>query len=321
MRVYFTSAEPSFLRLGGVMAGACGRHEKFADLSEAGPVLAEFFPEDPLLAPLSFLIGESFWKQPPPFCTVYHYDCGASIHVARYAARRGEMRLLDQRRLGDTLLTLYRDGSLMLSAEDGRHFTALPLPAEVQKAALGQLHACGRDLLFAEGSMQGDKTYLALFDGAKTLFCGEVLGFEGGKMLTTRRAFYDVPGHIAESVWEIAEGELRLAQMNVREREGFDAAKLEERLLPFSFFQTVLARGNFVQYLSPALAARAGEIAAYLGNFSGVCVPPSVFYLAHGEINAAGLIYPETENLFRIKFFAAPLEKGKIANIVPVGDD
>ena len=91
------------------------------------------------------------------------------------------MRLLDQRRLGDTLLTLYRDGSLMLSAEDGRHFTALPLPAEVQKAALGQLHACGRDLLFAEGSMQGDKTYLALFDGAKTLFSERCSGSKGEK--------------------------------------------------------------------------------------------------------------------------------------------
>ena len=62
------------------------------------------------------------------------------------------------------------------------------------------------------------------------------------------------------------------------------------------------------------------EIRSYLGGFTGVCVPPSVFYLAHGKINAAGLVYPEKENLFRIKFFAAPLENGKISNIVPVGE-
>ena len=128
MRVYFTCEAPCLLRLGGAIAGSCSRHEKFADIPEDGKVLAEFFPEDAALAPLSFLLDKNFFDSPPAFCDVYRYDCGANVHVKRlFPRRQGGLRPVAQLREGDTLATLYEDGGLQLCLE-GDGFYAAPLP-------------------------------------------------------------------------------------------------------------------------------------------------------------------------------------------------
>ena len=214
------------------------------------------------------------------------------------------------------MLTLYRDGELHLAAEDKDTFGVLALPAETEDASLGRLRFAGRTLLYAE-SRAGKKKRLTLFDGASPLFDGEVLGFAGGNELVTQRPLYDIPGHVAESTWTAEGGGLRLLRSEVREREGFDPAALPERLRPFAFFQTVLARGDPAKYLTPALAERTKEIAGYLGDFCRVCLPPPACYRAYGEENHVALAYRERKNLFRLRLFSAPLEDGKIANLLP----
>lgn len=59
----------------------------------------------------------------------------------------------------------------------------------------------------------------------------------------------------------------------------------------------------------------AGELSGYLGDFSGVVVPPQKFYERTGEMRAAGLVYPLLANLYRVKFFSADMQGGKIINI------
>ena len=69
MRVYFSAEEQCMLRLGGAVAGFCGRAAKFADIGEEG-VQAEFLPADGNLLPLSFFICDGFFREPPACCTV-----------------------------------------------------------------------------------------------------------------------------------------------------------------------------------------------------------------------------------------------------------
>lgn len=57
----------------------------------------------------------------------------------------------------------------------------------------------------------------------------------------------------------------------------------------------------------------------YLGDFCAVTVPREIFYLTHGQINAAGLAYRKAENLYEIKFFTADVADGKATNVRPVG--
>ena len=56
----------------------------------------------------------------------------------------------------------------------------------------------------------------------------------------------------------------------------------------------------------------------YLGEFIGVTVPTEKFYAEHGDVHAAGLVYPKAQNLFEVKYYAVELTDGKVSNVFPV---
>lgn len=317
MRVYFTSDEACILRLGGAFAGACSRHEKFADLDPAEGIVAEFFPEDPALAPAAFVLDEKFFASPPEACEVYRCGFCILLRLRRFAGRESGIRPLLQARIEGTLCTLYRDGCLLACAEAEGKFCAHPLPHCVRSARFLPLRAGKKTLAALEGETGSEEKYLLLFAGEKPVFESFVLSYAGGDTFSAVRALHDIAGHTAESEWTAEDG-LRLVRASVREREGFDAAKQDARLIPFAFFETLLAQGDYQKYLAPSLLARAEKIGEYLGAFTGVLLPPSAFYLEYGSVNAAGLVYPKGDNLFDVRFFAAPLQEGKIVNILPV---
>ncbi len=322
MRVYFTSSELCALRLGGVFAGFCSEHEKFVDLSEDAKIVAEFFPENARLLPLSFLLDGAFFSAPPDFADVYDFGCGALVHIRSFSLRGEETSVLSQVREGNFLATLYKDSALRIALEGGGEFAVKTLPYNVRSAKLTAFSADGAAFFALEEETDREDRYFALFKGTAPVFEGRVLSCSrpdtDGRTMETRQALRDAAGHVATGVWELHRDGLKLVRYEVKEREGFSPAALDRKILPFAFFQTLLARGNYKAYLSDALLPRAEKLAAYLGNFSGVVLPPSVFYLQHGETDAVGLVYPEKFNLFRVRFFTAPSENGKIINIMPV---
>ena len=46
-------------------------------------------------------------------------------------------------------------------------------------------------------------------------------------------------------------------------------------------------------------------------------VPTEKFYAEHGDIRAAGLVYPKAANLFEVKYFAVDLSGEQISNVYP----
>ena len=79
-----------------------------------------------------------------------------------------------------------------------------------------------------------------------------------------------------------------------------------------------MTRGDFAKYLSDELKTKAGDLKSYLGEFVSVAVPPEKFYLIHGNLPAAGLVYPKSGNLYEVKYFAVEFNEDKISNIYPV---
>ena len=71
-------------------------------------------------------------------------------------------------------------------------------------------------------------------------------------------------------------------------------------------------------YLAERLRGRSAMLAEYLGDFEDVAMPKEVFYLAHGPVNAAGLVYRRAPNLFDVRFFLADCAEGKVQNVRPV---
>ena len=314
MRIHFSAEKPCMLRLGGVLVGAVGEAEKFADIGDA--VLAEFLPEDGDLMPLAFRIGDGFFAGPPACADVYRYGCGADLFV-RFAPRDTSLRVRAQERLGDALLTVFSEGKTQLSLECKGGFGLFGLP-EADEYLLGEQNIGGETFYSAE-CLRGKKRTLCLYSAEpREVFRDAVTGFECGEKLRVTFAFEDIAGHTAERTYRAESGVLAEESCTVRPREGFSPEALHEKLLPFALFQEIAAGGDTSPYLSPALAEKKDLLREYLGDFCGVYLPKEIFYLVHGQKNAAGLIYRRAENAFDVKFYETPLQNGKIANILPV---
>ncbi len=317
MRVYFTASQPCALRLGGAMLGFCGGHEKFVDVDPESKTLAEFIPENADLLPADLVLEKSFFQSPPAFCDVYRYGFAVHLHIREFSARYSGISVLVQERVCGALVTLYKNGGIQLSIEKTDGFYTESLPAAFADAQIFSETVGGKELIFLAAA-EGEDTLLFIYDGTRPLFKNRVLSYAAGELLSAKLAFRDCAGHIAESGWKLDNGRFALASYTVRERDGFEADSLDEKLLPFAFFQTFLARGDYRKYLSPELIGRADDLKDYLGNFADVCIPPSAFYLHCGKINATGLVYPAAENVFDVKFFSLEIKSGKICNILPV---
>ena len=315
MRIHFSAEKPCSLRLGGILVGSAGEAEKFADI-DGDSVLAEFLPDDGNLQPLAFRICDSFFAGPPACADVYRYDCGADI-FARFSPRDTSMRVLAQERPGDALMTVFSEGKPQLSLEVSGGFGLFCLP-EADEYALGRQNIGGEQFYSAVCSRR-EKQTLCLFNGEpREVFRDAVTGFACGEKLRVNFAFEDIAGHTAERVFRSENGDLTEESYTVRPREGFSPETLHERLLPFAFFQEILAGGDPEPYLAPSLAEKKQLLKEYLGDFCGVYLPKEIFYLVHGKKNAAGLIYRRAENAFDVKFFGAEMRDGKITNIAPV---
>jgi hypothetical protein len=103
--------------------------------------------------------------------------------------------------------------------------------------------------------------------------------------------------------------DMKLAESVIHER-----FEVDEKLIPFAFFESVMSFGNFEKYLAPDLVARSGEIAGFLGKYVSVICPPQDLK----NPNAVGLVYPKGKHLYDVRFFAVELCGGKIENIFEV---
>ena len=313
MRIYFSAALPCVLRAGGAPAGFLNGNKLFAD---ADRILTEFLPADGDLLPLSFVTGEEFFRRPPACCDVYRCGCYNIVHAARFSPRRSGFDAKTQVRCGNLQATVFECGGPFLCVQNAEGFEVYPLPQGEYE--LGETNACGKTFLHAYCQKTG---YFCLFDETgRRILQQRIQSREEGASLLLVRSLPDIAGHTVRERYELQGGELVCAERQVSAREGFDPAALPETLLPFAFFEELAAGGDPAPFLAPALAEQAEKLLAYLGNFSGVCVPEEIFYRVHGKVNAAGLIYARAENAFDVKFFRTETQDGKISNILPSED-
>ena len=315
MRVYFTSSVPCALKLNGIFLGVCDDREKFTDITPEEEIFAEFVPADGGLLSANCILNKSFFQSPPDFCDLYLYDCGAHIHIREFSEKPGNLNVIDQKRINGVLVTPFHNGGIHLSLESEKDFFTEQLPPQARYAEISSLTLNGRNLISLVIPEEAD-SILLIYDKTRPLFKNRVSKFEIKDTLCADFAFRDTAGHIAHSEWKLGEEGFTLDSYTVQETNQVNHE--DERLIPYLFFEALLVHGDFIRYLSPELAERKDELHDYLGKFTGVCIPPSVFYLAHGNINAVGLICPKSENIFEIRFFSATIENGKITNILPV---
>ncbi len=307
MRVYFLSQTPAALKLNGLYVGTIDGFERHVELDPTDKLLAEIVPGDNLV-PVNFFLDGKFFECPPPFADVYLLDGDAVVYIREYAEKDSTLRVIYQTRFYGNLITIFSQGGVYLSAE-GETYTLKPLPRAFSEVRAEQKTVAGREVL----AVYGGEHLMLISDNGKVLFLNRVKGAEFGEELKITVAFETCTAAQAECVFSY-DGE----QLTLTGGRTVEMRKPEREIAHFAFFESVLTCGDFADYLDGSLMSKADALKSYLGEFVGVTVPTENFYAKHGDIAAAGLIYPKSKNLYEIKYFAVEYNGGKISNIFPV---
>ncbi len=307
MRVYFLSRVPAVLKLNGLYVGTVDGFERHIELDPADRVFAEIVPADNLQS-VNFFLDKKFFETPPDFADVYLAEGDAIVYIREYGVKDVKLNVIYQTRFCGNLITVFSQGGVYLSAE-GAEYTLTPLPQSFAKLIAEEKYIGGRPVLELSGG--GHRVIISEY--GKVIFSNPAESAEYGDTLTVTVPFETCTA--AKAVCRYGYDGDKLALIS---SETIESAPPEENILHFAFFESVLTRGNFEKYLCDELKPRAGDLKGYLGNFVSVTVPPEKFYAVHGDAAAAGLVYPKSNNLYEVKYFAAEITDGKISNIYPV---
>ncbi|MDE7182680.1 MAG: hypothetical protein K2O41_06625 [Clostridia bacterium] len=307
MRVYFLSCAPAALKLNGLYLGTVDGFERHVELDKTDKILAEIIPADNL-QPLNFFLDEKFFKTPPKFADVYLMEGDALVYIRDYAPKDIELKVIYQTRFAGNLVTVFSQGNLYLTIE-GAEYSLTNLSPQFAKLSAEVKTLAGRNVL----ALSAGNKLIIISEYGKVIFSNTAEEVEFGDGLKICAPFETCTAAKAECRFSYDGEELTLVSSRT-----IETRPPEDEILHFAFFESVLTCGDFKKYLADGLLPKAKNLKSYLGNFISVTVPTEKFYAVHGEAFAAGLVYPVSENLYEVKYFAAEIESGKISNIYPV---
>lgn len=306
MRIYFLSCVPAILKLNGTYEGVVDLFERYVEVDLNDNVLAEIVPGENL-QPVNFFLNADLLTSPPDFMDVYLADGDAVIHIRRFSSRDTRLNVIYQTRFEGNLITVFSQGEAYLCIE-GKDYSLTPVSNRFKSVRTEQKMLNGYPVL----ALYGGNGLIVISHTGVQLFANEVIFAEFGATFKVGVLFETVAQAEAHCEYSYDGEKLTLMSSKTVEKQ-----PVTQHVLHFAFFESVMTFGNFADYLSPELAPKAADLRDYLGNFTGVVVPPEKFYLSHPDKQAAGLVYPEKQNLYKIKYFAVHIVNGKIDNIYP----
>ena len=311
MKIYFLSSQPCALRLGGVFFGMTDRFERYAEIDLRDKLFVEFLPENAL--PVSFFLTENIRFTPPAHCEVYLLADGIAIYAAAFTPTDFALKTLWQKRLGDTLLTVFSQGGLQLAVENDRPFTACLPPA------LGDFDArlCGKYILFC-GRTNTEQRLLLFRENGEKLLDERVLSYSlAENTLRAELPLSERLGRIAVCAWSLSDDEFSRTEFTLRARvdsDGKNAERTEKEgreewneLLPYAFFESVLIGADYAAFLSDELAESADKLVGFLGDF--IAVTPT------DDPYCCGLVRKKGERLYSLSYYRVKVQNGKIIDV------
>ncbi len=294
MKIYFLSSEPCALTLNGAFYGITDTFERSAEFSLSDCIYAQFSPEGKL--PLGFFLSEELTSRPPEGCDVYLVRGGLALFAHDFPPSDCTLRLLDQKREGDVLATLFAQGRLQLSVDGPAGFFNATLPPSLEGASL-QFHG---DLLLLKG-----QNVLGIYSKrAERLFLEQVLDYSlSENELNATLPLSDRLQRQADCRWRLSEEGCTLTSFTLRQAEEAPP----EGLLAYAFFESVLLKGDFAAFLREDLRAEKENIAAFLGDFLSVTLTENPC--------TCGLVRKKAERLFQVDYFTVTVENGEIIDV------
>ncbi|MDE7380402.1 MAG: hypothetical protein K2N14_05045 [Clostridia bacterium] len=308
MRIYFLSERPAALKLDGAYLGLIDGFEKFVDVDPNAKILVEVLPDGNAL-PISFFIDRKFFENPPEFADVYLCGEDAVIYIARYESRICRLKVIAQKQFCGGLVTLFINGGRVYLNCEKQECSLYELSDGFENARLTPSRIGGFDVLLIEGS----GCLAVISEECKRVFYNPAESWQCGDKLTIKVNFNTCAGCRATCSFTY-DGKTMTLESSVTE----ESVPPKESVLHFAFFESVMCKGDFEKYLSESLKPSAGKLGGFLGDFCDVTIPYRKFFETHGDLNAAGLVYPITKNLFKVKYFAVNIKNSKIDNIYQI---
>lgn len=274
MLCYLTCGVESAIKINGEFVGKAGENY-FIFEAEDGSLL-EILPLDNTYLPITRLISGEVGK----FSDMRIIDlCGCFLLIPKFSRRSvTDFKLLGHGRIefsvGTVAVNCYSENGVRLVVEtaDDMFITGLPfMPDEAR---------------FERAAGVGGAEYLLCSFIAKRSL---VMAFSVDKKITLQLKRLcddfsfappyislienknDLLKHVIISKWKL---ETTVVGTNTEIRRRRQPYTLDERLMPYAFFEEVAAGGDVADLLVPKLKPRADEFKEFLGDFTAVLSPP-----------------------------------------------
>ena len=251
MRVFFLAETTCALTVNGVYLGIVDGFERTCELEPADRVFCELKPCDRL--PVSFFFDEDFLLAPPPQIKLYYTERGVAIYAENFSYADQTLRVIWQKRFGNTLLTLCTQGKLQLNLQCGGELHLLELPDALSDC---QVFPLGDDFL-----LEGDGAFARISREGKLLLFSEGKVLERGEHLRAEVPFRDSAQHTAVCAWE---GD-KLVECTVR-----TASEPQADTFAIAFFESILIGADPLPFLHETLSEKADSLREFLGDFRSV---------------------------------------------------
>ncbi len=289
MRVYFLADRLCSLFIGGVFLGSVDGFERRTEIDPQDGVFCEIAPHSPFL-PVRFRFDDAFLFAPPPGVSLYFTENAVAVYASEFLRADASMRILWQKKFGEAKLTLTVQGKvqLHLETEFGYFPVSLPDPFEACEAS-----RCGEHFL-----LQAEGEFVLLSRKGEILMRADGHAEEKDGVLTADVPLRDSMGHSALCTWE--DGKLTACTLRA-------AREPTEATYALALFESALIGADVLPFLHPSLAAKAGTLRDFLGDFRSVVLT--------GEQDRVGLVYARRERVYEVRYFRVTVADGKIANI------
>lgn len=303
MFYYILPAVPCAVKFNGAYLGKAGENYSIIDAEDG---LLELLPVDSSYMPITYLIGKSNVKS----VSVKDYDLGGGRLIIPIFGRRifSDFRLIGRKSFptfsGEVYVTCYAENGIRLICENRQDMhieSVLFYPETINFERITFLK----------------KEYLLVFlSGKRTMVIGysiadritlvfkqvcDTYRLEGNVLYLTETK-KDVVKHVVITAWQFG-SEVSVKNLEIHKKK--QVFSLNEKLLPYAFFEEIGIKGDVSEFLTAKLMPRAKELVGFLGEFTAVLPPPHF-----KDQNLVLLLYRDF-----IKFGEVKTYKGLIDNV------
>ncbi len=309
MYYYFSARFCAVIKIDGVYYGQIDQKLKKINLSHNAFV--EVCPLELSQFPFSFILNQRFLSCPPNGVSVVNLKGGYLIEF-NFLGDNSPFSILSQEKFNHAIVTVFKENGLKVSIETPNDFFAETLPFYAQNAKITPF-CLNNGHLIAIAFSSNNETLLNCYlleNQIKKVFSKMVCDFSLENGFKTTEKFLDIAKHKLTCFWQLDGEKLIKSQTVLEKEENFSINCLPSHLIGYAFLEEFGLGGEVGEFLDDNVKENQDYLNKYFGEFLGVMPPPD--FRSYDEI---GLIYKESENLYKVEYFCFEIRDKKICNI------